>query len=219
MPSELGPQGSLGSRNSSQISSDPAVSRLRPSGSTCACVALVAPKWSNAARSKTTDAIERKAFNTGAGAAASVAVRVSERYGASSTCADVCGAGASGGRLGGPKVAPPTMTAASMRTSTRRTRRNFITASVHRGPATRKHERKSRRVSDVTHRAFRWPHAQAASVIRFTSSVMILNFTNLVSPNVVVIAQSAASRPRAIKMRPMRGVLWRASKVNQRPPR
>jgi hypothetical protein len=65
----------------------------------------------------------------------------------------------------------------------------------------------------------RWPRAQAASVIRFTSSVTILNCTSLVWPNVVVIAQSAASRPRAIKTRPMRGVLWRASKVNQRPPR
>ena len=35
----------------------------------------------------------------------------------------------------------------------------------------------------------------------------------------VLIATSAASRPRAISTRPMRGTLWRASKVYQRPPR
>ena len=38
-------------------------------------------------------------------------------------------------------------------------------------------------------------------------------------PKVVLIATSAASRPRAISTRPMRGMLLRASKVCQRPPR
>ena len=42
---------------------------------------------------------------------------------------------------------------------------------------------------------------------------------NCVNPNPVEIATSAASRPRAITMRPMRGWLWRASKANQRPSR
>jgi hypothetical protein len=36
-------------------------------------------------------------------------------------------------------------------------------------------------------------------------------------PNVIAIATSAASRPRAISTRPMRGVLLRGSKVCQRP--
>ena len=39
------------------------------------------------------------------------------------------------------------------------------------------------------------------------------------APNAVDIATSAASRPRPIRMRPMRGWLWRASIVYQRPSR
>jgi hypothetical protein len=52
-----------------------------------------------------------------------------------------------------------------------------------------------------------------------TSSVNTLKPASLPGPNEVTIATSVASRPRAIKMRPMRGVLWRASNVYQRPPR
>src|SRR4051794_10663360 len=52
-----------------------------------------------------------------------------------------------------------------------------------------------------------------------TSSVMTANLTNSATPKVVEIATSAASRPRAIAIRPIRGWLWRASNVYQRPSR
>ena len=52
-----------------------------------------------------------------------------------------------------------------------------------------------------------------------TSSVITLKPASVHGPNDVTIATSVASRPRAIKMRPMRGLLWRASNVYQRPPR
>jgi hypothetical protein len=52
-----------------------------------------------------------------------------------------------------------------------------------------------------------------------TSSVITLKPASMHGPNEVTIATSVASRPRAIKMRPMRGLLWRASNVYQRPPR
>ena len=45
-------------------------------------------------------------------------------------------------------------------------------------------------------------------------SVRTLNDSSRLTPKIVVRATSAASRPRAIKMRPMRGVLLRASKAN-----
>ena len=45
-----------------------------------------------------------------------------------------------------------------------------------------------------------------------TSSVVTENCSRLASPNEVVMATSVASRPTAISTRPMRGVLWRASK-------
>jgi hypothetical protein len=49
---------------------------------------------------------------------------------------------------------------------------------------------------------------QAARVNRFgASSVSTVNFGILWGPNVVIIATSAASRPRAISIRPMRGWL------------
>ncbi len=59
--------------------------------------------------------------------------------------------------------------------------------------------------------------AAAASV--GTSSVTTLKLASVHGPNSVTMATSVASRPRAIRMRPMRGLLWRASKVYQRPPR
>ena len=52
-----------------------------------------------------------------------------------------------------------------------------------------------------------------------TSSVVTSKRCSVFTPNTIVIGTSAASRPRAITMRPMRGVLWRASKVCQRSPR
>ena len=52
-----------------------------------------------------------------------------------------------------------------------------------------------------------------------TSSVITLKPARVHGPNEVTIATSVASRPRAIRMRPMRGWLWRASNVYQRSPR
>jgi hypothetical protein len=52
-----------------------------------------------------------------------------------------------------------------------------------------------------------------------TSSVTTSNFASRHAPKLVEIATSVASRPRATTMRPMRGALWRASNVYQRPPR
>ncbi len=51
-----------------------------------------------------------------------------------------------------------------------------------------------------------------------TSWVITLKLASVHGPNEVTIATSVASRPRAIKIRPMRGLLWRASNVYQRPP-
>ena len=52
-----------------------------------------------------------------------------------------------------------------------------------------------------------------------TSSVITLKPASVHGPNEVTIATSVASRPRAIRMRPMRGTLFRGSKVYHRPPR
>jgi hypothetical protein len=52
-----------------------------------------------------------------------------------------------------------------------------------------------------------------------TSSVQTLKLTSVFGPKVWVIGTSAASRPCAIRMRPMRGMLLRASNVYHRPPR
>ena len=49
-----------------------------------------------------------------------------------------------------------------------------------------------------------------------TPSVQTLKLFNVWGPNDVASGISVASRPRATVMRPMRGMLWRASKVNQR---
>jgi hypothetical protein len=40
-----------------------------------------------------------------------------------------------------------------------------------------------------------------------------LKLASVQGPKEVTIATSVASRPRAIRMRPTRGVLWRASNV------
>ena len=52
-----------------------------------------------------------------------------------------------------------------------------------------------------------------------TSSVQTVKPDRIDGPNTVEIATSVASRPRAIRMRPIRGMLCRASNVYQRPPR
>ena len=51
-----------------------------------------------------------------------------------------------------------------------------------------------------------------------SSSVQTLKLTRMFGPKVWVIGTSAASRPWAIRTRPIRGMLLRASKVYQRPP-
>jgi hypothetical protein len=61
--------------------------------------------------------------------------------------------------------------------------------------------------------------APASPVQAAISSVTTVKLASVLGPKVVVIATSAASRPRAISARPMRGVLWRASKVRHWPPR
>ena len=48
-----------------------------------------------------------------------------------------------------------------------------------------------------------------------TSSVHTLKLFSVLGPKVLLIGTSVASRPRAISTRPMRGVLFRASKVYQ----
>src|ERR1700737_591402 len=52
-----------------------------------------------------------------------------------------------------------------------------------------------------------------------TSSVHTLKLVSVLGPNVLLIATSEASRPRATNTLPMRGVLLRASKVCQCPSR
>jgi|HubBroStandDraft_1064217.scaffolds.fasta_scaffold22949_4 hypothetical protein len=52
-----------------------------------------------------------------------------------------------------------------------------------------------------------------------TWSVHTLNPLKTLGPNAVLMATSAASRPRAMRTRPTRGVLCRASKVYQAPSR
>src|SRR4029453_2327724 len=48
-----------------------------------------------------------------------------------------------------------------------------------------------------------------------TSSVHTRKDWSIEVPKDVLIATSAASRPRAMRLRPMRGAVWRASKVYQ----
>src|SRR4051794_12532443 len=52
-----------------------------------------------------------------------------------------------------------------------------------------------------------------------TSLVQTLNDSSRLTPKVVVRATSAASRPRAMRTRPMRGTLFRASNVYHCPPK
>src|SRR5580658_8672775 len=67
--------------------------------------------------------------------------------------------------------------------------------------------------SGVAHREKR--HQLAGPGI---SSVQTLKLSRVLGPNVVAIATSDASRPRAIRMRPILGVLLRGSKMCHRPP-
>ena len=64
-----------------------------------------------------------------------------------------------------------------------------------------------------------WPGWRCLTQPVGTSSVHTLKLVNAAGPKVLLRATSAASRPRAINTLPMRGVLWRASKVCHCPPR
>lgn len=62
--------------------------------------------------------------------------------------------------------------------------------------------------------------SEVRSLLRHTiSSVQTLKLTSVFGPNVWVIGTSEASRPCAIRMRPILGTLLRGSKVRQWPPR
>ena len=50
------------------------------------------------------------------------------------------------------------------------------------------------------------------------SCVITSNFVSLWGPKEVIMGTSAASRPRAIRIRPIRRLLWRGSNAYQRPP-
>ena len=61
------------------------------------------------------------------------------------------------------------------------------------------------------------PSVQASLQKYGKRPIEYLEGLGVLGPNVLLIATSAASRPRAISTRPIRGVLWRASKVYQSP--
>jgi K+ potassium transporter len=61
--------------------------------------------------------------------------------------------------------------------------------------------------------------SEATPCFSGTCSVMTLNRASRAGPNVVEMATSAASLPRAITIRPIRGRLCLASNTYQRPPR
>src|SRR5206468_9885313 len=67
------------------------------------------------------------------------------------------------------------------------------------------------------------PHATLRSIRSIstvcTSSVCTAKRRSTLGPKVVLKATSAASRPRAITMRPMRGMLWRGADVQQQAPK
>ena len=70
----------------------------------------------------------------------------------------------------------------------------------------------------VTRDLHRRPQRERPQAPR-TSSVHTLKLVKVLGPNVLLIATSEASRPRAISTLPIRGVLLRASNVYQRPSR
>jgi hypothetical protein len=89
----------------------------------------------------------------------------------------------------------------------------------HHGPIGRIIQHGVGNVPKVTPTPCFLPTGQTEGAAHVTSSVNILNFVRAHGPNEVTIATSVASRPRAIRMRPTRGLLWRASRVYQRSPR
>src|SRR5450631_3338258 len=111
---------------------------------------------------------------------------------------------------------PPEITDAELE------RRLFTPAGFHEGSTkplpdwTKVHEELKRR--GVTLPATPNSYSLLVQSADVTSSVNTLKPASMHGPKEVTIATSVASRPRAINIRPMRGVLWRASNVYQRPP-
>ena len=65
------------------------------------------------------------------------------------------------------------------------------------------------------------PHCENTHLVsraHLASPAQTVKSARVVRPNVLLIATSVASRPRAISTRPIRGTLFRASNVCQRPP-
>src|ERR1700739_3428863 len=62
-------------------------------------------------------------------------------------------------------------------------------------------------------------HRRATQSTYTSGSHITRNLLSTEAPNVLLIATSAASRPRAIRMRPVRGALLRGSKVSHPLPR
>src|ERR1700681_4656385 len=72
--------------------------------------------------------------------------------------------------------------------------------------------------SGVAHREKRHQAAVPRISPPGISSIQTLKLSSVLGPNVVAIATSDASRPRAIRTRPMRGTLFRGSNICHRPP-
>src|ERR1700687_257631 len=88
-------------------------------------------------------------------------------------------------------------------------------------------QRQANQPADISHQPKASPDSTSlASRIEFptmttgfTSSVTILNRVSFAGPKLVEMATSAASGPRAKTIRPILGMLRRASKVHQPPSR
>src|SRR5580698_10481194 len=65
----------------------------------------------------------------------------------------------------------------------------------------------------------REPAPAGGIYVATTSSVKTWKLASVLTPNVLLIGTSTASRPRPIRTRPIRGMLLRGSKVCQAPPR
>jgi hypothetical protein len=65
---------------------------------------------------------------------------------------------------------------------------------------------------------FVWSQSWRVIIHDAASSVQTLKLTSVFGPNVWVIGTSEASRPCAIRTRPIRGMLLRGSNICQRPP-
>src|SRR6185295_7323649 len=65
----------------------------------------------------------------------------------------------------------------------------------------------------------RLPLPEPTGTFSLISSVITVKLSRNAGPKVIAMATSDASRPRAIRTRPIRGMLLRGSKMYQRPPK